>query len=851
MGPLATLERSRPDRRATAALELFERTLGGWVALLPESVDMTGADAARLASELGGGSAWSGVAGLRKAPRPVPLRALAAAALERAREGRADADRACVVLLSDLMRVLGREWTRASLAADRSVDRTVTEAHVERERREVVTRRARAEAALERATRHRREWLRSRLLPEIGAAVVRSVALGRKERAPGTGPTRPTRPPPEPADLQRHLARAWAGLRLDAAIDDFQDALLGALDGALARALEDEEALRAELERLIPLLGGARPGAAVGAPAVEVVSARARLEAMDLAAEAAIDGIPERPLPPSDARRADHPGSSRPLSPVAVLGDVYREAIRPACRALFEHVERAHAEIAADQRRACDVVAYAARAETAAGGGAAVMEEAIGNAVALLELRRRAPPGSPSDGVRAAAAICRGARDARVALFGGRVQRWVHGARRELERGVPAATAALAALLARRAGDVVRVARGSARRGLARIGWSRDYGAGATEVRVRPLLPDEFNVDPGSVELPALYRHLFSPDPVKEVRFLVGRGEELAALADARARWEAGHAAAVVVTGERGSGKTSLINCALQGALAGLPLSRGEFGERVLDAATLRAKVAEIVDVADPADLERELGASRRVVVIEELERTFLRHIGRYEAVRALGRLINTTSETVLWVVVVNQVAFRFLDASIGLGQRFSHRLNAGTATADDLRSAVMGRHELTGLRLRFESPPEPGLSQRLQTRLGRRADPERAFFQVAARQSGGVYRTAFNIWLGHLEPIRDREVRVKAPVVRDLAPIIADLQLTDLFSLVAMLQHGSLTEEEHATVFQLPSDESHAQIDELVARDIVAPDPGRPGFRVRPEAMAVVQEALFRRNLL
>jgi hypothetical protein len=95
------------------------------------------------------------------------------------------------------------------------------------------------------------------------------------------------------------------------------------------------------------------------------------------------------------------------------------------------------------------------------------------------------------------------------------------------------------------------------------------------EVHIRPLLPDEFNVDPASAELPALYRHLFRPDPVEEARFLVGRGTELAALADARARWEAGHSAAVIVTGERGSGKTSLVNCALQGALAGLPVSSG------------------------------------------------------------------------------------------------------------------------------------------------------------------------------------------------------------------------------------------------------------------------------------
>jgi hypothetical protein len=64
-------------------------------------------------------------------------------------------------------------------------------------------------------------------------------------------------------------------------------------------------------------------------------------------------------------------------------------------------------------------------------------------------------------------------------------------------------------------------------------------------------------------------------------------------------------------------------------------------------------------------------------------------------------------------------------------------------------------------------------------------------------------------------------------------------------------MQHGSLTPAEHAIVFQKSLPASRAQIDELLAREIIEPDPGRPGYRVRPEATRVVNEALYRRNLL
>jgi hypothetical protein len=84
-----------------------------------------------------------------------------------------------------------------------------------------------------------------------------------------------------------------------------------------------------------------------------------------------------------------------------------------------------------------------------------------------------------------------------------------------------------------------------------------------------------------------------------------------------------------------------------------------------------------------------------------------------------------------------------------------------------------------------------------------------------------------------------------------DLSPVIDDLDVADLFALVAILQHGSLTPEEHAVIFQTNVAASRSQMDELLAREIIENDPHRPGFRIRPEALRVVREALYRRNLL
>ena len=114
----------------------------------------------------------------------------------------------------------------------------------------------------------------------------------------------------------------------------------------------------------------------------------------------------------------------------------------------------------------------------------------------------------------------------------------------------------------------------------------------------------------------------------------------------------------------------------------------------------LRTSVAKIVHCEDPSQLEDFLSRERRVIILEELERCFLRRVGQYGAIRALQRLVAATCSTNLWILAINEVAFRFLNAAVHLGDIFSHRFNAGTATSGDLREAILLRHNLSGLRL-------------------------------------------------------------------------------------------------------------------------------------------------------
>lgn len=844
--PLRALERRAPDRRAVSAVDLHASTLEAWIRSQPDVLHLSGVDAVSVADAWGTRTIWRWIARRFTLPTPVPLRHIIAEQARHLAPARARTDGEYFASMADALRQLSRGWATARLQLDAAVDRSIAAGELEKTRARLERERSRVVARTERALALRRDRLNRDFLSAVGAALTRAVIF---RRTVGDTPTQ-TRPEWLPhwrqqaEDIREELSLAQT-------LEERTGALLAALEKALANAAADDAALHAELDRMITLLrrGDGRPEELQ--VAVAWTPAAARLTEIDRVAR-------EDEMLPEATTMVEHPtarparyGGTRVVRPRAVFAAAYERGIRPSCEGLFRVIEAYQREIADDLQRACDVVAFAARTGDTRDATERVVSEAVENAAALLEFRRNAPTGRQVDGMRAAATICRAGRDVHLALYGSIAERGVRDARRRFEHGIPRIGVALESAAASAASTAVRTAQRTSRQFLTRIGWQRSETAGTVDVRVRPVLPREFAGDPFSRDLPLLYRHLFRPDPVDDQRFLIGRESELDAIGGARERWESGRSAAVLITGERGSGKTSLINCALQGPLASLPIFRGEFRDRVLTIDALRRTIAAIVGGdASGHGLEQYLTSTKRVVVIEEFERAFLRHIGHYDAIRAFGQLINATSGTVLWIVVLNQVAFRFLNAMVGLGQRFSHRVNAGSATPDEIRQAILARHHLSGLRLRFEPPAEDGRGRWLVNAFGR-TDAERSFFEIAARQSGGVYRTAFNVWVGHIGEIRDGLLTINAPAVKDIAPVIEDLALADLFTLVAVLQHGSLTPEEHAVVFQQPIEVSRAHIDELLSREIVEPDPGRTGYRVRPEAMGVVQEALFRRNLL
>jgi hypothetical protein len=528
-------------------------------------------------------------------------------------------------------------------------------------------------------------------------------------------------------------------------------------------------------------------------------------------------------------------------------------------RLVTENYWNRSAAILREIARAREVIDYWREASPAdSGQQPTLFADARHNAGAMLEEQNRNSRGLEQSGV-----------DELESSLLNTLSVWEHDGSASIEAGL----FGWAGLLQRPQGrrflsrTIVALARRKAREGARRTGlWVSDRVDRALEstggkIPARPVLQPVIRRSTlaDTLALPALrigslppmYRLLFRIAPVEDPRFLVGRNKELAGLEQAVRDWESGRFAACLVVGARGSGKTSLLNCAAKEIFAGHDLVRGQFEDRLLRGEEIDAFVRRLLGIEADVDLETALAGARRILVLEESERTYLRKPGGFDAARYLIHLIHRTASTTLWVIGLNDKALRVLDAGAQFRRGFSHRFNAASVSREDTEKAILERHRLSGLRLEFAQPPaeDPRVS-RLKSWIGLQDSPQKLFFDSLFQQSEGVLRSAFQLWLSSIDGVAGETLRIRQPLDPAFAALRNELAQEDHFTLLAIQEHGSLTYQELAEVLCESDGLSRSRMERLSALGLIESDPEHAGLRVRPEAQRFVNDVFRRANL-
>ncbi|NMA26577.1 MAG: ATP-binding protein [Burkholderiales bacterium] len=809
---LRSLERVPPGRRIWLTLERMTRTLERAVERIPEQLPRTNS----CLEGLPGGPIRE-----RSKARPLAARNVArfqvAVILERL-----DRQAREVVVRLDLRALKGlQDWRRDCLAQDRAL---LPPLMVRAARRSM-----RAQSP--------RDPLKGllRLIHELEerfpAGLRRALLANRTGHAPSKASRQRLRDAMEVAAtevaLEAHIERLWDGLE-------------GLLAGLLAVEEREDTACRREVRELTEVLQMAAEHGVdqdLTVPVSLLTGSVRHLENLTRKVTAFAQKAPE------DLVRAT--AGRRPLpfrsAPTRVFLRAFEVGARPRLKEALENLEARLEELSCESQRARELLEYSRDSEDFQQEVGLAREALQAQALNLERQEASLPPVRSFLSPLAARLLTEVIWEVRLVLD--RCPRMAAdfrlrlGANRLNDRlEALAQTTAQAGL--RRSWQFLK---NESQLTLVRLGWIPAATENRPQVELRPAMPGDEVSTLARMELPVTYRRLFRPLPVNDPRFLVGRNLELEAIGAARASWEAGRPTAVMIRGARGSGKTSLLNCAAKGVLEGLPVVRMQPPTRIYSEDGLQEWLQT-----------QPLEGTRQVIILEEAERLYLRRIGGFQAIKGLLQTIQRTQPEALWIVVLNLYAARLLNAACGFETNFTHRLHAETVGPAELREAIMVRHRLSGLRLRFlDGTTDQSTRLRWSGGANSSDDPESHFFSTLHKHSGGVFRSALEIWLDSIEPAERGTLTVKPLAQSIRTDAVEDLPLEIYYTLVAVLQHGSLTPAEHAEVFDLSLPASQAHLLDLVGRRLLEDDPDHPGFRVRPEARSPVRQVLYRLNLL
>ena len=169
----------------------------------------------------------------------------------------------------------------------------------------------------------------------------------------------------------------------------------------------------------------------------------------------------------------------------------------------------------------------------------------------------------------------------------------------------------------------------------------------------------------------------------------------------------------VLVVGERGVGRTALLESFVR-ATENATYRRAPSVSSSKDALAFLAECFELdatkegsedgvfedVDAFIATLLEQE----PRTIVIDDLERMFVRTVRGYGAILTLCRVISETDRRHFWVVSSARQAWSFLQRVHDLGHNFAHIFTVPNWSADELKQMLLARCEKAGITISFQA---------------------------------------------------------------------------------------------------------------------------------------------------
>lgn len=367
-------------------------------------------------------------------------------------------------------------------------------------------------------------------------------------------------------------------------------------------------------------------------------------------------------------------------------------------------------------------------------------------------------------------------------------------------------------------------------------------------------------------ETPAIYRRLFSPVPVDIPDFYVERPRLEKECLEAVDRWFHGHATSILISGDSGSGKRTLVHHVLpirlfskyhdiaEEQLQIVRLDEEDETERELCEAFF-----PLLQDAYPRtfhELGQQLGAhgDKRIVFVENADKIYSRTREGLALCERFLAMMERTAGQILWILLINRPAATLLNTSVQLSDYFTDVIHVDPLDSEDIEKIIVSRHKVSGFDISFLEPEFRYLDRLHHPLMTNDAirNPRREFFDRLGRLSGGNPLLALLYWLEsvHLDPADKSRVLV-TPLPEQEISLTEHLSIEKKLLLATLVQHSALSAPRLSRILRMDLSDVRTELSHLRRQGYVEVVAGTATYHLSALAGALVTRELRQANLI
>lgn len=337
-----------------------------------------------------------------------------------------------------------------------------------------------------------------------------------------------------------------------------------------------------------------------------------------------------------------------------------------------------------------------------------------------------------------------------------------------------------------------------------------------------------------SSQVPASYSRMFTPTLLDIPDFYVSRPELEARCLFAIEQWLAEHSTSILLYGDRGVGKNTLLQHLLHNNLEELqnqlarryPLHIIRLSEELENESQLAIQLTqkltnEIFYNLNSVEQYLQNLEDRQIIVIENGNKLFTRTSKGIDLCKSFLQMMSTISDKILWIIILNEPAATLLNNTIKLFDFFTHVFKVEPMDSVAIEKVIRNRHWLSGFKLDFPTAKFNTI-ERFQHPISTSnalKDPAQEFFRRLYKFSEGYPLLALLYWSQAVElhPV-DSKTTIQVNTLPDReVDLTSELSTNKKLLLTCLIQHGSLSIEQLGEILLWPKTEIEKEIYHLV----------------------------------